>query len=559
MPTPLDIARATQEEIQRYINEAVSEGHDVNEAVQAYFEENPVQVGVSEPEMRQAISQAVSGIDTGGSYDPILSNPVTHGADPTGVLDSGPAFKAAAEATGRCIVPPDGKFLIDSHTVMPPRSILKGTSWAHFGNRLTQLFRGPNIPDGEPMFSNVYWLEGLAFKGSSKTGIAVDLEGYCCRTIACTFNDFDVAQRCPGGTHDLFENNQYVGCNTAIQNSDTAGKQATCMSFIHNHFHYVKNAIDYGGIHLFNGRFRDNVFERVKGDAIKVRFMRECVFDNNWWEHRDGGEEALTLTIEQPQQCWGNQVWGSHTQAGWIDYFDRDPADLNGMAGHIGFVHERLQCGDNTDGGFVLDKGGLRGKVSAWGDAGRPFVVEAGRASGKGQSQTLLLQSRYRPELRGGRGVVIGGHKEDQPDGGLRYPISIQTGESSYHRIEVNRNGDEVKPNLAGRADLANGASAIIGIPAHAYVTQDGTAFGLEMFSDVTFGEGVVEFITAFQLDNPIIQVTTESGQPHMGIELIDSYVTSSRRQAKGFRIRFEGEVPNFWLQLMSLPAGKLL
>lgn len=543
----LNLEEVRDKEIERFIREVVSESlsednkaltnSEIEGLIESYLQENPQTYKPDDERIASIVSEEVANyirsnmddfipdapVVTGdGSVDDV-SNPAYYGGDPTGKEDASEAILAAARATSVVTLPPGSKFLVDKSIELPPRTVLRGSTFMHFGNSNHQLIRGNNIPDGEPAITNVYFMEGISMMGDKKKGVGIRLTGYCCRVLNCSFSGLSAAIEVPGGVANRFGWNQFVGCGDGIRNtfSDESSVITTTM-IEYNHFQYVTNPINYEEGQMFSCQFIGNVFERVQGDAIRASFLRDCRITDNWWEHRDGAEQDYpNITLSRSNESMGNIFTTAHCQYGWRNILSEDPSDRNGMAGGMSYQGDTLQIQGRTQGGVRLTKQGLYQRHSAWVPHAYPFTVESGRGSGNGKAAHLDLRSHDRVRLQARHGLDITSSRTNPEVG---YAIRIlnrsskdDQGEYTNNRWTELRNvrgrWEETKPNIAGTVDIGKNEERLanIAIPTMVVFSRDGVENNTSQFDSVNYDtEGQIQVESPYQFQNPSLQITVE-------------------------------------------------
>ncbi|MCM2971579.1 hypothetical protein [Larsenimonas suaedae] len=495
------------------------------------------------------------------------------GADPSGKNDSSSAIKAAIAdgKTRTVVIPHEGKFVINE-TIELGRVSLIGGSKDHFGQKAaySSLITGSDL-DGA-MFTKVGKnVIGIAFHDRNQTHTALEMTSYVNLVQNCSFHNFKSAIETPGGVDLSLLDNTFTSVETAIHLQDAS--LCTTSRFIRNHFHYVHDCILVDG-ELYGASFVDNIFERVTGRAIHGKVIYHSHFQGNWWEHRNGAEEARCVTTEMYQQLFYNTASANYAVFGWINVFNSDTHDnrVGGVMTGEGNVVIRTPTGQ----ALRIDHESIKSECDQW--------------TGKGD---LTLETGYDKVYSNvGDFYIMAGNNtgyrhRDLKNGSLVFTSRGNDGswQGKLHFLQgKDDDGNDLKESysfpswsiggLVGEADFqcdSKVRKTTVAIPQQV-LWDSGPSTGTGCFTEIDDSQpGRVRFLLedgAPQLRNYLIHCTVHTrGVMCDGIGHVNVYGGSwnAYRRAKGFDVFFidretgEAKTPDrFCLMLAHVEGNKL-
>ena len=243
------------------------------------------------------------------------------GADPSGREDSAAAFMAAvADRRIRMVVIPcGGRYQIGRSVNLEGRVSLMGGRHDHFGRRATYSRVEACSSLGGPMFINVgSRIQGIAFDGHGQKCAGLHLFSSVEVIKDCTFDYFSEAVVMFGVESVSLVDNTFTRTGKAIQFMGPV----PCITsrFIRNHFYHVHDCITVEG-QIHGSGFVDNIFQRVSGKAIHGQEVCGCHFQGNWWEHRNGAHEGVSISADHYRKLSSNTACANYCVDGWATIF----------------------------------------------------------------------------------------------------------------------------------------------------------------------------------------------------------------------------------------------
>ncbi|WP_438766323.1 hypothetical protein [Kushneria sp. TE3] len=468
------------------------------------------------------------------------------GADPTGKSDSSAAFvRAARSSIVNSLYVPPGRYAIGQTVDLGGKNLV-GPGRQRFrneGHAILMPFH--SLGDGVMFTNHGPVVRDLNFSSGHKgrwKGTFIDSTGYNTVVENVHFASAEIAIR----VREILVNYSlvrctFIGVTTGVQVDDEKGSNSTTARFVGNEFNYSDNAIIFKK-NVYGATFQDNIFEALKGDAIRARLIYRSSFIGNWWEGRNGGESPWPCVRTTESQQFMNCFASSNTCVyGWTNVF-KDDSHSGGMGG-VSLDGGEVVVRNSTGNALRLSPSSLRAEADEWKPA-TPLVIQSSHSAKTRQTNPIVLRHS------GPDGAVVFDTDRDTKnrgvwDGKLRFASQVDSDDKLlYDDYRVNRG----RPGVIGETSLVDKKGevrhALTGIAQYVKWRKGGGP-GCDFFSRCeAVDKGKVEFSFPdgeVELRDPIITVTVEdAGIVHDGIEYLSAYSGSSKYQAwKGFRVRF--------------------
>ncbi|WP_456268051.1 hypothetical protein M1D97_12465 [Kushneria sp. AK178] len=469
------------------------------------------------------------------------------GADPTGKRDSSSAFiKAARSSIVNSLYVPPGRYAIGQTVDLKGKNLIGPGRQRNKREAHAMLMPFHTLGDEAMFTGHGPVIRDLSFSNREGhrnwKGFYIDSHGYNTVIENVHFSSAPMAIR----VREIMVNYSllrctFIGIHIGVRVEDQKNENSTTARFIGNEFNYTDNAIIFDK-NLYGATFQDNIFEAMKGDAIRAGLIYRSSFIGNWWEGRNGGESPWPcVRITKNQQFMRCFASSNTCVYGWTNVFK--DSKHSGSMGGVSLDGGEVVVRNPTGNALRLSPDSLRAEADEWKPA-TPLVIQSSHSAKNRQTNPIVLRHS------GPSGAVVFDTDRETSnkgvwDGALRFASQLDGDDSLlYDDYRVNRN----RPGMIGETSLVdkNGKvrHALTGIPQFVK-WREGGGPGCDFFSrceavddgrvEFSFPEGEVE------LRDPIITVTVEdAGIVHDGIEYLSAYSGSSKYQAwKGFRVRF--------------------
>ncbi|GHC29350.1 hypothetical protein GCM10010082_23830 [Kushneria pakistanensis] len=470
------------------------------------------------------------------------------GADPSGQRDSAPAFiRAARSSIVNSLYVPPGRYAIGQTVDLKGKNLI-GPGRQRFrneGNALLMPFH--SLGEGVMFTGHGPVVRDLNFASGRKkgrwNGTYIEGPGYntVIENVHFASGGFGIHVRGIMVNYNLLRCT-FIGMGVGVQVDDEKGNNSTTARFVGNEFNYSDNGIIFEK-NVYGATFQDNIFEAMKGDAIRARLIYRSSFIGNWWEGRNKGKAPWPCVRTTESQQFMNCFASSNTCVyGWTNVF-KDDSHSGGMGG-VSLDGGEVLVRNSTGNALRLSPSSIRAEADAWKEA-TPLVIQSSHSDKTRQTNPIVFRHS------GPEGDVVFDTDRDTKnkgvwDGALRFASQIDGDDRLlYDDYRVNRG----RPGVIGETSLIDKKGtvrhALTGISQFVKWRKSGDGPGCDFFSRCeAVDKGQVEFSFPdgeVELRDPIITVTVEdAGIVHDGIEYLAAYSGSSKYQAwKGFRVRF--------------------